>query len=131
MNEFKKMSSGQVYNAQAPELVDMRKKAQMLCRQLVDCTFDEEKTREVYQQLFGSCGADVWVQAPFYCDYGCNIHLGEKVYFNVDCVILDPAPVTIGTDVMLGPGVHIYTADHPLPTTYDLRPATDYLLSTT
>ena len=52
--------------------------------------------------------------APFFCDYGSNIRLGNRVYFNFNCVILDVAPVSIGDNVLFGPGVHIYTALHPL-----------------
>ena len=59
-------------------------------------------------------GSDVWIEPPFFCDYGTNITLGDRVYFNFNCVVLDPAPVRIGDDVFFGPGVHIYTATHPL-----------------
>ena len=52
------------------------------------------------------------MQPPFYCDYGSNMHLGEKVYFN--CVVLDVAPVTIGARTFFGPNVQIYTATHPI-----------------
>jgi maltose O-acetyltransferase len=55
-----------------------------------------------------------WIEAQFYCDYGYNIHLGKQFYANHGCVILDAAPVTIGDDVMLAPGVLISTATHPL-----------------
>jgi maltose O-acetyltransferase len=56
----------------------------------------------------------VWIEPPFYCDYGSNITLGDKVYFNFNCIILDIAPVVIGSGVMFGPAVQIYTATHPL-----------------
>ena len=54
------------------------------------------------------------LQAPFYCDYGSNITTGENVYFNFNCVVLDVAPVHIGSNTFFAPGVHIYTATHPL-----------------
>jgi maltose O-acetyltransferase len=57
---------------------------------------------------------DVLIEAPFHCAYGFNIRLGEGAYLNVDCVILDTAPVTIGAHTMLGPGVHVYCAQHHL-----------------
>ena len=54
------------------------------------------------------------MQPPFYCDYGENIHLGERVFFNFNCVVLDVCPVTIGDFTLFGPAVPIYTPLHPL-----------------
>ena len=70
--------------------------------------------RNVGRELFGSGGDTVWLEPPFRCDYGTNIYLGEKVYFNFDCVILDVCEVRIGSHVFIAPGVHIYAATHPL-----------------
>jgi len=56
----------------------------------------------------------VWMQPPFFCDYGSNIHLGEKVFFNFNCVVLDVCPVRIGSYTLFGPAVQILTATHPL-----------------
>ena len=64
--------------------------------------------------LFGSVGDEVWLQPPFYCDYGTNITLGTRVFFNFNCVVLDVCRVTIGSYTMFGPAVQIYTATHPL-----------------
>lgn len=55
----------------------------------------------------------MWIEPPYYCDYGSNITLGSGVFFNFNCVVLDPAPVTIGSNVLFGPAVQIYTATHP------------------
>ncbi|MEA3239913.1 MAG: hypothetical protein U9Q94_09110 [Candidatus Bipolaricaulota bacterium] len=63
--------------------------------------------------MFGSAGDSIWIEPPFHCDYGANIALGNNVYFNFNCVILDPALVIIGDNVMFGPAVQIYTANHP------------------
>lgn len=62
--------------------------------------------------LFGSLGADTFLEAPFHCAYGINIHLGPRVYINSGCTILDTARVEIGAETMLGPNVQIYCADH-------------------
>lgn len=62
--------------------------------------------------LFGSIGSDVRIETMFHCPYGFNIHLGDLVYFNAGCTILDTAPVRVGDRSMFGPGVHIYTAQH-------------------
>ena len=59
-------------------------------------------------------GGNVWIEPPFYCDYGSNIFLGDNVYFNFNCVVLDPVKVEIGSNVLLGPSVQIYAATHPL-----------------
>ena len=62
--------------------------------------------------LLGSVGRDVWIEAPCHVAYGINLHLGDGVYLNAGCVVLDTAPVRIGAATLLGPGVHIYCAEH-------------------
>jgi len=64
------------------------------------------------RDLFAEMGSQSCVEAPFHCAYGVNIRLGDAVYMNAGCTILDTAPVRIGDRTMLGPGVHIYCADH-------------------
>ena len=54
------------------------------------------------------------MQPPFHCDYGSNIHLGEKVFFNFNCVVLDVCEVRIGSYTLFGPAVQLLTATHPL-----------------
>ena len=58
-------------------------------------------------------GAGSWVEAPFYCDYGAQIHLGARVFVNMGCVFLDAAPIVLQDEVQLGPGVQLLTSDHP------------------
>jgi maltose O-acetyltransferase len=64
--------------------------------------------------FFCYCTAACYHQAPFYCDYGSNITTGENVFFNFNCIVLDVAPVYIGSNTFFGPSVQIYTATHPL-----------------
>ena len=71
------------------------------------------RKQELLASLFGYA-CDARITAPFHCDYGYNITLGPNVYFNFDCVILDVASVAIGKNTLLGPGVHIYAASHPM-----------------
>lgn len=59
-------------------------------------------------------GDSVWMQPPFYCDYGSNIHLGTRVFFSFNCVVLDVCEVRIGDYTLFGPGVQILTPMHPL-----------------
>ena len=74
----------------------------------------QAERRSILQELLGAGGDDVWMQPPFYCDYGVNIRLGSKCFFNFNCVVLDVCRVTIGDGTLFGPAVQIYTAMHPL-----------------
>ena len=115
LSEKQKMLAGQLYNALDPQLVEERRRARDLIKELNDSRDGEqEKRAEIIGLLFASIGRKVWIEPPFYCDYGSNITLGNNVYFNFNCVILDPAQVTIGDNVLFGPNVQIYTATHPL-----------------
>ncbi len=64
--------------------------------------------------LFAQHGCDCMIEAPFHCSYGFNIHLGQAVYLNAGCTILDSAPVHIGSGSMIGPGTQILCAEHHL-----------------
>src|SRR5205085_4027209 len=75
---------------------------------------DQEERRRILKGLFGTGGETVWMQPPFFCDYGSNIRLGERVFFNFNCVVLDVCPVRVGDYTLFGPAVQIYTATHPL-----------------
>ncbi|WP_372756278.1 sugar O-acetyltransferase [Labilibaculum sp.] len=113
--EKEKMLSGELYNALDPELSEERLKARLLVKELNDSGEDEEvKREEVLRKLLPNSGSNLWIQTPFYCDYGTNIQLGDSVYFNFNCVVLDVMPVTIGSRTLFGPNVQIYTATHPI-----------------
>ncbi len=113
--EKEKMLTGEMYDAMDPQLVTERRRARELCNALNDSHDAERELRErILMELFGTVGDAIWIEPPFYCDYGTNITLGSNVYFNFNCVILDPASVTIGDNAMFGPAVQIYTATHPI-----------------
>jgi maltose O-acetyltransferase len=113
--ERDKMLAGELYDALDPELVQARERARDLCQDLNATREREQETRRrILRELFGRGGDTVWMQPPFYCDYGSNILLGERVYFNFNCVILDVCRVTIGDYSFFGPAVQIYTATHPM-----------------
>ena len=76
--------------------------------------WSRNRRRPILQELFGAGGDSVWMQPPFFCDYGSNILLGQRVFFNFNCVVLDVCQVKIGDYTMCGPAVQIYTATHPL-----------------
>jgi len=73
-----------------------------------------EERKQLLRELLGKTGKDFLIEQPFYCDYGYNINLGENFYSNVNCVILDGAPVTFGDNVFIAPNCGFYTAGHPL-----------------
>jgi maltose O-acetyltransferase len=113
--EREKMLAGELYDALDPQLVEGRMLARERCHVLNGShPRDEELRRRVLKELFASGGDSAWIEPPLHCDYGMNIFLGERVFFNFDCVILDVCEVRIGDFVFVGPGVHIYTAVHPL-----------------
>ncbi len=109
------MLRGDLYDPLDPELAQARRRARDLCQDLnATREHQEEERRRILLQLFGRGGETVWMQPPFFCDYGTNIELGERVFFNFNCVVLDVARVTVGNHTLFGPAVQIYTATHPL-----------------
>jgi maltose O-acetyltransferase len=114
-SERQKMLAGEMYDPFDPELVAARERARDLC-QTLNATREGEQAarRQILRELFGRGGDTVWMQPPFFCDYGTNIELGERVFFNFNCVVLDVCPVRIGDFTLFGPAVQIYTATHPL-----------------
>ena len=75
---------------------------------------ENDKRRELVQQLFGSAGEGSYIEPPFYCDYGCNTHVGKYFYCSYDCAFLDCGRITLGDRVMLGPKVGLYAVNHPI-----------------
>src|SRR5688572_4182268 len=114
-SEKEKMLAGDLYDALDEQLVHERLQARLLLKQLNESAEDQTDLREnILSKLLPNAGNGLWLQPPFYCDYGSNIFTGDKVFFNFNCVVLDVAMVTIGSRTMFGPNVQIYTATHPL-----------------
>lgn len=108
------MLAGELYDPMDSELVAGRARARDLCWTLNAARdSDQDERRRVLLQLFAAGGDSVLLEPPFFCDYGSNIELGERVFFNFSCVILDVCPVRIGSFTLFGPAVQIYTAMHP------------------
>ena len=113
--EKQKMLAGELYDPFDGELVRGRERARDLCQDLnASRERDQDLRRSILTQLFGEGGDSVWMQPPFYCDYGSNILLGERVFFNSNCIVLDVCRVTIGDFTLFGPAVQVYTATHPM-----------------
>ena len=113
--EKEKMLAGELYNAQDPQLLAERLRAQRLFQALNAAPADQPAERaRLLRALLPQAGTELGVTPPFYCDYGTNITLGDHIFFNFNCTILDVAAVTIGSRTLFGPGVQVYTATHPL-----------------
>lgn len=113
-SERSKMVAGELYDPLDPELVAGRERARDLCQALNATREGEENARRrILRELFAAGGDTVWMQPPFFCDYGTNIFLGERVFFNFNCVVLDVCPIRIGDYTLFGPAVQIYTPMHP------------------
>lgn len=113
--ERQKMLAGEPYDPDDPELVAGRERAAALTSRYNRTAASDATDRQaLLEALLGSCGEGCEIRPPFRCDYGEQIHIGEQVYANVGCVVLDVCRVDLGAHCQLGPGVHIYTATHPL-----------------
>jgi len=113
--ELEKMLAGELYDPLDPGLIRARVRARDLCQDLnATREADQDTRRRILKELLGQGGDSVWMQPPFFCDYGSNILLGERVFFNFNCVVLDVCRVTIGDFTLFGPAVQIYTATHPM-----------------
>jgi maltose O-acetyltransferase len=114
-SEKERMLAGELYDPLDAELSAARNRARDLCQDL-NATREGQADlrRQILVALFGSGGDSVWMQPPFYCDYGTNTLLGERVFFNFNCVVLDVCQVKIGSFTLFGPAVQIYTATHPM-----------------
>ncbi len=115
LTEREKMLAGEMYDPFDPDLAAARERARDLC-QTLNATREaqQDERRRILRELFGTGGDSVWMQPPFFCDYGTNIELGERVFFNFNCIVLDVCRVRIGDFTLFGPAVQIYTPMHPL-----------------
>jgi maltose O-acetyltransferase len=114
MTERDKMLAGELYDPLDADLVLARERARDLWQDLNQTRESEQKLRRgLLSDLFDAGGDTVWMQPPFYCDYGSNIYLGTRVFFNFNCIVLDVCEVRIGDYTLFGPSVQILTPIHP------------------
>ena len=102
------MLAGELYDAYESELVADRDRCARLMRE-----YNNDGDEGVLRELLGAVGKETYIRPPFFCDYGYNITLGDNVYLNFNCVILDVVPVTIGDRVQIASAVQLLAADHP------------------
>jgi maltose O-acetyltransferase len=112
--ELPKMTSGASYVSSEEGLQAMLQAAHTLCEEYNSRGRGVGQRQQILSQLLGSRGSAPYIEPPFFCDFGFNIHVGAQFYANFDCVFLDCAEIRIGNNCFLGPGVKIYTAAHPL-----------------
>ena len=114
LSEKQKMRAGLPYRAGDAELrAEQAASAAWLARYNAALARPVAEWRALLAERVASAGPDTVLRPPLHCDYGWNITLGARVFINFDCIFLDVAPITIGDDTRIGPGVHIYTAEHP------------------
>lgn len=114
-SEKHKMLSSQWYNPLDKQLSAERMAARKFQHQFNHSAPDDEALRrQLLKQWLPNSGKHLFIEPPFFCDYGYNIKTGAKVFFNFNCVVLDVAEVRIGNNVFFGPAVQIYTVNHPL-----------------
>jgi maltose O-acetyltransferase len=114
MTEKQKMLSGELYDGFDAELLQERScTRRLLALYNATATEDRDRRAELLRELLGTTGDGVWIEPPFQCDYGSNIHLGNGVFMNFNCVILDCHEVRIGDRTLIAPAVQIYAGFHP------------------
>ena len=115
MNEKEKMLSGELYNPLGDGLLLEREKAKDLCFKYNNLPPNNSMKRtKLLSRILGKTGKNYWIEQPFQCDYGYNIEIGENFYSNHNLIILDPAKVSFGDNVFIGPNCGFYTPEHPI-----------------
>ena len=110
-----KMLAGQPYMASDPELSAAHLRAQAILARFNATSADADaERRTLLTELFERIGEGTVLKPTLRCDYGFNIAIGDRTFVNYDCLLLDCNRITIGDDVQIAPGVHIYTATHPI-----------------
>ena len=110
-----RMLSGEPYNSRDPELLTLAHRARALLTAFAALpSTDTDGRHRVLADLLGSVGDGVWIEPPFFCDYGAHVAIGSGTFVNVNCVFLDSAAIRIGADVLIAPGVQLLTVTHPL-----------------
>jgi maltose O-acetyltransferase len=114
-SERARMLAGESYDSRDPELLALAHHARARLAELsATPSTDADARRRILERLLGSVGDGVWIEPPFFCDYGAHIHIGAQSFVNVNCVFLDSAEIRIGANVLIGPGVQLSTVSHPL-----------------
>jgi maltose O-acetyltransferase len=113
--ERERMLRGDIYDTRDAELLALAHRARALIASFTAApSTDLVARRSILAELLGSVGEEVWIEPPFFVDYGAHTYIGDRTFVNVNCVFLDSAEIRIGADVLLAPAVQLLTATHPL-----------------
>lgn len=114
-----KIKAGTLYKGNDSDLLYLKESTARLLHSINTSSPDERVKihTDLFPRLFKRLGKNTWFETPFNCDYGQYIEIGENCYFNHHCSIGDGGKVVIGNNVIIGPYVGIYTAEHPLDAT--------------
>ncbi|WP_122032583.1 sugar O-acetyltransferase [Aliivibrio sp. EL58] len=112
MTEFEKMKSGQEFNGADPEIDTIRNQTQQYLKKFNQSVETEEKLT-ILPSVFSAFG-NSFIQAPFFCEFGKTISIGNETFINMNVTMLDGAEITIGNHVLIGPNAQFYTASHSL-----------------
>ena len=115
ITERERMVRGEPYDTRDPELLALAHHARALLAEYAATPSTDAGARHaVLARLLGSVGEGVWIEPPFFCDYGVNLHVGATSFVNANCVFLDSAEIRIGANALIAPAVQLLTATHPL-----------------
>jgi maltose O-acetyltransferase len=124
--ERDRMLAGESYDSRDAELLATAHRARALLAELSTTpSTDGERRQAILARLLGGVAEEVWIEPPFFCDYGANVYIGARTFVNVNCVFLDSAEIRIGDDVLIGPGVQLLTPTHPLRSSERIVPASE------
>lgn len=126
ISEWERMVSGRLYSPADPEIAKRHRAGMLRCDRFNRIALWRGKTKQrALERLIPSAkGKNFEAFAPFYCEYGVNIHVGQNCFVNYNSVFLDVAPITLGDNVLIGPNVTLATPDHPFVA--EERAFTDY-----
>lgn len=119
--EYQKMLSGELYDSNNKQLMEMRVHARALMHVYNQTAYDKEQREVLLKKMLGKIGKNIDIQTPFFFDYGTHIEIGDNFYANFNCVFLDCNYIKFGNNVMLGPNVQVYAAHHPVIATERIK----------
>jgi maltose O-acetyltransferase len=111
--EKQKMLAGELYRPDEELGAEQAAAKAWMARYNAALALPVAERHALLRERLGHVGKDAVIRPPFHCDYGTNIRLGDGVFLNFNCVILDVVEITIGDRTQIGPAVQIYAADHP------------------
>lgn len=112
--EYEKMRSQELYDFSDPEIYASLVHAKKVCARLRSMTICDEDYRQVIEELIPGIPQSTTICPPFHCDHGTGIILGENVFMNYDCIMLDGGYIRIGRHTLIGPHCQFYTPQHPM-----------------